>query len=409
MKRSIRPRASGAFTIIELLVVVSIIALLIGILLPAIGKARDQAKLTQSQGNLRNLGAAHETYGSEWNDRQFTLILDNISRYGNNTGDAFGAYHQTLGGGCAAGEPSRCHPAIYLGWAPADDTGEGHLGSRGQRLWGYWMYHSGNQRLSEPIAFGVQGGDTLGFGSFRMINCQQFNQYVGSRFYDPVFYAPKDQILQSYMEPCLDSPAEFCVELPQEVWSSYVLSPAAMFSPDVLSLNRETGDYYTNPWSFSGGFRSPSVGQAKYPTLKTRMLEHHWLQNPRGDCNPSFTGPYDGCEPYYFNHGWESVPVTLFYDGHIEGLGTREASQDNLRVLAQTGGATDGHGLWSTDTPLRRRLRGPQRGRLLLRVRLRLDQHELPHPDGRWNQGTRQARQVATASRAAPWLAGSRE
>jgi hypothetical protein len=195
------------------------------------------------------------------------------------------------------------------------------------------------------------------FRGFRVINCQQFNQYVSSKFHHPTFYAPKDTIVLDAAEACIDDPAEYgaCGLATDEpvYWSSYVLSPAAMYSPSVLSLNRETGKYYTNPWSLEGGLRSPSVGQCKYPNLKTRMLEHHWLQNARGDCNPGFSdGSYQGCEPYYFNHGWESVPVTLFYDGHIEGLGTREASQDNLRVLAQTGGADAGHGLWSKDTPL---------------------------------------------------------
>ena len=81
--------ARTGFTIIELLVVVSIIALLVGILLPAIGKAREQAKLTMSQANLRQLATAHATYQAEWNDRQFTLINVNFATYGNDLQSAW--------------------------------------------------------------------------------------------------------------------------------------------------------------------------------------------------------------------------------------------------------------------------------------------------------------------------------
>lgn len=84
-------KSKNAFTLVELLIVMGIISLLVAILMPALGRAQDQAKLVICKTNLKNLLLGCHMYAGDNNssfpiDKQLhnshTILINNLSDSG---------------------------------------------------------------------------------------------------------------------------------------------------------------------------------------------------------------------------------------------------------------------------------------------------------------------------------------
>ncbi|MCA9283965.1 MAG: hypothetical protein KDA22_02030 [Phycisphaerales bacterium] len=320
-----RTSTRRALTMGELLVCTAVVAILAAALVPVSRSLRDCSGTATSMAKLNTLSFAHALYGWDWDDRQVTWIPDDAG---------------TVNGGCSQYVSSiGCPPQLLLGWD------EGYV------VWGYFLGQGqcsgypgscANWVTYQPITFSTS---QAGFGSFRLANAKAFHDYVNGRFYDEAFYLEEDTLTWQGAEPYFDLAAEFTSFGSEISNSSFCLSPAAMWHPDVLSLNPDTGLWWKDPTTFAEAYASPTVSQATYPDLKTRMIEHNWVCDPPAESNPAFTG---NNTPYFFNSGLDVVPVAMFFDGHVDLLPNTEVAADDQKVLGATGGAV---GLWTRDTP----------------------------------------------------------
>ena len=320
-------------TIIEVGVSAACIAVLLAVISPAAQQQDDRAKISRSISNLKMLAVAAGTYGADWGDRQFTAVPDDFGQ-------------PPAGGSCSAYlEQVQCPPQQLLGFG-------------GDRMWGYFLGGGKCSKLGYPGDCGAWpayvplrfAGAEAGFGSFRLIGAKSFHDYVGGRYYDPTFFAPADDAALEIARANFDKSDEFVApgEDGRVEFGSYCFSPAAMYDHKVLARNGKDldGNGFTAPESLPSAFRSPPISRCKYPSLKTQVIEHGWLQGrPEAKFNPGFEG---GRTPWFFNHGADSTPASLFFDGHIELVSCRSAMEADRRLSAAGG---DGGSTWSRNTP----------------------------------------------------------
>jgi prepilin-type N-terminal cleavage/methylation domain-containing protein len=115
---------SGGFTLIELLVVIGVIAVLMAVLLPALGRARKQARAVACQGNLRQWGVALNLYAQDNEGRlpkDSIFLIRGAAMTGqediSGKGDSYLGFHTQGMALCPSATksivPDPCHPSYF--------------------------------------------------------------------------------------------------------------------------------------------------------------------------------------------------------------------------------------------------------------------------------------------------------
>ena len=128
MQRAPRARVRGprAFTLVELLVVIGIIAVLVALLLPSLNKARQQSRKVKCLSNLKQIGAAVLMYAGE-NKGQVPVRLWNYVTPRKNGLDATSTFGPGVGFVAPPGGPNANGPALLVKNGPRGNAASAYL------------------------------------------------------------------------------------------------------------------------------------------------------------------------------------------------------------------------------------------------------------------------------------------
>jgi hypothetical protein len=67
------------------------------------------------------------------------------------------------------------------------------------------------------------------------------------------------------------------------------------------------------------------------------------MQGPNGETGVA--------EPWYFNHGYNSAPATMYFDGHVAVTGVADAMEADARAKVTANPTLAEKGLWHRGSP----------------------------------------------------------